>query len=158
AKIVTVDTVAPGAPTITSFSNDTGVLGDGITSDNTLALAGTAAANSTVKVFDGATPLGQVATDGSGAWTFTTAALSSTLHTFTATAADAAGNTSAASAALTVTVASTGSTVADLTATNLTFDGTALGYKVGDAGAGAAAASTTGIYLSKDATITTADT
>ena len=33
---VTVDTVAPTAPVIASFSNDTGVVGDGITSDNML--------------------------------------------------------------------------------------------------------------------------
>ena len=49
--------------------------GDGITSDNTLALTGTAEANSTVKVYDGATLLGTVTANGSGAWSYTTAAL-----------------------------------------------------------------------------------
>ena len=43
----------PAAPTIASFSNDSGVVGDRITNDNTLALTGAATANSSVRVFDG---------------------------------------------------------------------------------------------------------
>ena len=61
---VTIDTTAPVAPTIASFSTDSGVVGDGITNDNTLTLTGTAEANSTVKVYDGATLLGTVAANG----------------------------------------------------------------------------------------------
>ena len=57
---VTVDTVAPAAPTIASFSTDSGTVGDHITNDATLTLTGTAEANSTVKVYDGATLLGSV--------------------------------------------------------------------------------------------------
>ena len=49
---------APAAPVIATFSTDSGVAGDHITNDNTLTLTGTAAANSTVKVFDGATQIG----------------------------------------------------------------------------------------------------
>ena len=60
ALSVTVDTAAPGVPTVSSFSSDTGMVGDGITNDNTLTLTGTAEANSTVKVYDGATLLGTV--------------------------------------------------------------------------------------------------
>ncbi len=45
AMSVTVDTAAPVAPTIASFSNDSGTVGDGITNDNTLTLTGTAEAN-----------------------------------------------------------------------------------------------------------------
>ena len=56
---MTIDTTAPVAPSITSFSTDSGTVGDGITNDNTLTLTGTAEANSTVKVYDGATLLGQ---------------------------------------------------------------------------------------------------
>ena len=85
-------------------STDSGVAGDGITNDNTLALTGTAAANSTVQVYDGATLLGTVTANGSGAWSFTTATLADGAHSFTATATDAAGNTSAASSALSVTI------------------------------------------------------
>src|SRR5665811_1802088 len=58
ALSVTVDTTAPVAPSITSFSPDSGVVGDHITNVNTLTLTGTAEANSTVKVYDGATLLG----------------------------------------------------------------------------------------------------
>ena len=101
---MTVDTAAPVAPTIASFSTDSGVVGDGITNDNTLTLTGTAEANSTVKVYDGATLLGTATANGSGAWSYTTAALANGAHSLTATATDAAGNTSAASSALSVTV------------------------------------------------------
>src|ERR1039458_9139273 len=104
ALSVTVDTTAPVAPSITSFSTDSGVVGDHITDVNTLTLTGTAEANSTVKVYDGATLLGSANANGSGAWSFTTAALSNAIHSLTATATDAAGNTGAASAALSVTV------------------------------------------------------
>ena len=50
-------------------------MGDGITNDNTLTLTGTAEANSTVKLYDGATLLGSATANGSGAWSYTTAAL-----------------------------------------------------------------------------------
>ena len=73
AMRVTVDTVAPAAPTIASFSTDSGTVGDGITNDNTLTLSGTAEANATVKVFDGATLLGSAVANASGAWNYTTA-------------------------------------------------------------------------------------
>ncbi len=104
---VTIDTTAPVAPSIASFSTDSGTVGDGITNDNTLTLTGTAEANSTVKVFDGATLLGSVTADGTGAWTYTTAALANGAHSLTATATDAAGNTGTASAALNVTIDTT---------------------------------------------------
>jgi hypothetical protein len=65
---VRVDTVAPSAPTIASFSTDTGTVGDGITSDNTLTLTGVAAANSAVKVYDGSMLLGTATANSSGVW------------------------------------------------------------------------------------------
>src|SRR5262249_9674727 len=104
ALSVTVDTVAPVAPSISSFSTDSGVVGDGITNDNTLTLTGTAEANATVKIYDGGTLLGSVTASGSGAWTYTTGALANGAHSLTATATDVAGNTGTASAALSVTV------------------------------------------------------
>src|SRR6185437_14212978 len=107
ALAVTVDTTAPAAPTIATYSADTGVAGDGITSDNTLTLAGSAEANSTVKLFDGATLIGSVTANASGAWSYTTAALADDIHHLTATAIDAAGNVSSASGALAVTVDTT---------------------------------------------------
>ena len=104
---VTVDTVTPAAPTIASFSTDSGTVGDHITNDATLTLTGTAEANSTVKVFDGTTLLGSVVANSSGAWTYTTAALANGAHSLTATATDAAGNAGAVSAALNVTIDTT---------------------------------------------------
>ncbi len=104
AMVVTIDATAPVAPSIASFSTDSGVVGDHITNDNTLTLTGTAEANSTVKLYDGATLLGSATTNGSGAWTYTTATLADGGHSFTATATDAAGNTGLASSALPVTI------------------------------------------------------
>jgi hypothetical protein len=104
ALTVTVDTAAPGAPTIASFSTDSGMIGDSITNDNTLTLAGAAAAGSTVSLYDGATLLGSTAANGSGAWSFATGILADAIHTLTARAGDVAGNVSAASAALNVTI------------------------------------------------------
>jgi hypothetical protein len=100
---VTISAPAPGAPAIVSFSPDSGVVGDGITNNNTPTLAGTAAANSTVKVFDGTTQIGTATADSNGAWTFTTAKLTDGNHSFTATDT-VSGTTSAASSALSVTV------------------------------------------------------
>ena len=116
ALAVTIDTTAPVAPSITSFSTDSGVVGDGITNDNTLTLTGTAEANATVKVYDGATLLGSAVANGSGAWSYTTAALANGAHSLTATATDAAGNTGAASAALAVTIDTTAPVAPSITA------------------------------------------
>ena len=104
---VTVDTVAPVAPIIASFSTDSGMVGDHITNDNTLTLTGTAEANSTVKVFDGTTLLGSVVANGSGAGVIRRQHWSNGAHSLTATAIDAAGNTGVASAALSVTIDTT---------------------------------------------------
>ena len=101
---VTVDAVAPNAPAIGLISPDTGVVGDGITNATVLTLTGTAEANSTVTVFDGAKQLGTATANASGAWSYTTGTLASASHSFTAKATDTAGNTSTASTALNVTV------------------------------------------------------
>jgi hypothetical protein len=78
---VRVDTVAPAKPVIASFSTDSGTVGDGVTNDHTLALTGTAEANSTVKVYDGTKLLGTA--NGSGAWSYTTGTLLDATHIFT---------------------------------------------------------------------------
>jgi beta-glucanase (GH16 family) len=95
---------APGAPTIVSFSSDSGVVGDGITNDSTLALAGTAAANSTVKIFDGTAEIGTVTANSSGSWDYITSVLNDAKHMLTAKATDASGQTSATSSVLAVTI------------------------------------------------------
>ena len=94
----------PSAPTIASFSNDTGVAGDGITNDNTLQLKGTAAANSTVKIYDGSSQIGTTTASSTGSWDYITSVLSNAKHVLTATATSSSGQTSAASGAVTVTV------------------------------------------------------
>ena len=60
------------APIIADWSSDTGTAGDGITSDNTLALKGTAAANSTVKIYDGSTQIGTTTANSTGSWDYIT--------------------------------------------------------------------------------------
>jgi hypothetical protein len=91
------------APQIAGWTSDTGVAGDGITNDNTLALKGAAAANSTVKIFDGGKQIGSVTADGSGAWKFTSAALTDGNHSLTATATSG-GVTSSASSPLALVI------------------------------------------------------
>ncbi|OCK58192.1 Ig-like domain-containing protein, partial [Bradyrhizobium sp. LMTR 3] len=94
----------PATPTIASFSNDTGAAGDGITSDNTLQLKGTAAANSTIKIYDGSTQIGTTTASSTGSWDYITSVLTNAKHVLTATATNSSGQVSAASGAMTVTV------------------------------------------------------
>lgn len=95
---------APGAPLIASFSTDSGVAGDKITNDNTLELKGTAAAGSTVKIYDGSTQIGTTTATSTGSWDYITQVLNDAKHTLTATATNSSGQTSGASAALAVTI------------------------------------------------------
>ena len=71
-SVTAIGPQAPSAPTITSFSPDTGVVGDGITDPAILTLTGNAVANSTVNVYDGTTLLGTATANASGAWSFVT--------------------------------------------------------------------------------------
>ena len=104
---LTVDLTAPAAPVVTGITNDSGSSGsDGITNDQTLVISGTAEANSTVSVsVDGGLPV-DVTANGGGVWSYdyTATTLSEGAHTVTATATDAAGNTSATSATFNLTV------------------------------------------------------
>lgn len=95
---------APAAPTIASFSTDSGVAGDKITNDNTLELKGTAAAGSTVKIYDGSTQIGSTTATSTGSWDYITSVLTDAKHTLTATATNSSGQTSVASSGLAVTV------------------------------------------------------
>jgi hypothetical protein len=92
ARNFTVDTVAPGTPVITAPV--------GTVATTTPVVSGTAEAGSTVRVRLDGTPVGTVTADASGAWSYTPASpLAQGAHTVTATATDAAGNTSTSSAA-----------------------------------------------------------
>src|SRR5262249_28137179 len=90
-KSVTIDTVAPNAPVISTNT---------IVNTNQVQLTGSAEAGSTVKLFDGSAVLGTATANTSGAWSYATGALSGGAHTFTATASDVAGNTGIASKAV----------------------------------------------------------
>lgn len=98
AKTMVVDTVAPDAPIITTGSPF-------VTNDTTPTISGTAEANATITVYmDGIASGAPVTADGNGAWAFTFAELAVDTYSVTATATDAAGNISAESPALTITV------------------------------------------------------
>ncbi|MGX4988590.1 BapA/Bap/LapF family large adhesin [Enterobacter kobei] len=113
--VINVDTLAPAAPVISSVIDDVGsVTGPvtGPTNDTRPTLSGTAEANATVRIYDGITLVGTVTADASGNWTLpqTTTTLTQGTHNFTATATDAAGNTSVASTVTTITVDTTAPT------------------------------------------------
>ena len=95
---------AASTPVIASWSSDTGTAGDGVTSDNTIALKGTAAANSSIKIYDGSTQIGTTTASSTGSWDYITSVLSNAKHVLTATATNSSGQTSAASGAVTMTV------------------------------------------------------
>ena len=88
ALTVTVDTIAPNAPL---------EVGASIVNGAQVQLSGTAEANSTLHVYDGIKMVGSATTGATGNWTVTTLSLSGGSHSLTATATDAAGNTSALS-------------------------------------------------------------
>lgn len=105
---VSMDTTSPPAPSTPdlSASSDSGSSStDNITSDTTPTLTGTSEANATVMVSSSVNgAVGSTSADGAGNWTLTTSTLSQGAHNLTATATDAAMNTSSASAALAVTI------------------------------------------------------
>ncbi|WP_275288535.1 Ig-like domain-containing protein, partial [Halomonas elongata] len=106
---VTVDGTAPAAPVIVEATDDVGDITDPLasgdsTDDTTPTLIGTAEAESTIEVFQDGASVGTATADADGNWSFTPDALGDGEVTFTATATDAAGNTSDTSGGFTVTV------------------------------------------------------
>ena len=106
---LTVDTVAPDAPTIGTATDDTGsVTGDlptgSSTDDLTPVLSGTAEAGSTVTVLQDGNAIGTTVTDAGGTWSLETPTLAEGGHNFTATATDVAGNESSVSTTFELTV------------------------------------------------------
>jgi len=99
---IQADVTPPDPPSIDAVTDDVGAVtglvpSGGVSDDTTLELAGTAEAGSLVTIYDGATQIGSVTADDAGDWSFVTPALIAGLHAFTATATDAATNTSPAS-------------------------------------------------------------
>jgi hypothetical protein len=110
ALSITIDTAAPAAPSSPNLAaaSDIGILNtDNITSVTTnLSFSGTAEANSTVTIFEGAVQVGSGSASNGGNWNNVTAAgpFGDGSHVFTAKATDAAGNPSLASAPHTVMI------------------------------------------------------
>lgn len=109
--VLNLDVTPPNAPIITSIVDDVGpnlgtITGGTPTNDTRPTLNGTAEANAVVRIYDGGTLVGTVTADTSGNWTLpqTTTILTNGQHNFTATATDAAGNTSAPSSISSVVV------------------------------------------------------
>jgi len=110
ALSITIDTAAPTRPALPDLvaTSDTGLSStDNITKVATPGFVGTAEALSTVTVYDGTTVLGTTAATALGTWSLTAPTLADGTHSITVKAADAAGNVSAASAALSVTIDTT---------------------------------------------------
>ncbi|QCA05868.1 Ig-like domain-containing protein [Pantoea vagans] len=113
AVAITVDTTAPekaAAPTITdNVGNITGPLSGGDSTDDTQPeLAGKGEAGSTVTIYDNDQPIGSVVVDADGSWSFTPdAPLAEGEHSIHTTETDAAGNTSAPTDAVAITVDTT---------------------------------------------------
>jgi hypothetical protein len=109
---INVDTAAPNAPVITAVSDNiaphtTDLSSGASTNDTTPTLTLTAEAGSTVQVYDGTTLLGTATEDpqSPGLYRFTPATpLADGLHNLSATAADAAGNTSTKAAAFNIQI------------------------------------------------------
>jgi pectate lyase len=106
--LVEIDAATPIAPVITGIGNDTGAsTTDGITSDTTLNLSGTAEANATVTVSRSTVGvIGTAIANSSGDWEFNYSGttLADGSYLFTAFATDSAGNVSTVSADFAVTI------------------------------------------------------
>ncbi|RKP46881.1 beta strand repeat-containing protein [Trinickia fusca] len=109
ATTVTLDTL-DAKPANLHLVDDTfgvgtaGTASDGLTKDSQITITGTAEAGDVVTLMDGTVSVGQATANANGGWTINTASLADGVHSLTATSTDAAGNTSAASAVLPVTI------------------------------------------------------
>ncbi|WP_419727803.1 beta strand repeat-containing protein [Lichenicola sp.] len=126
----TIDTDASPAPTALALAtgSDSGTLGDHITNVTTPTITGNGTVGETIRLFDGDQLLGTTAVLGNGTWSVAlTGALTAGLHGLTATTTDAAGNTSAASATLGLTIDTTASAAPGSLALGLGSDSGTLG-------------------------------
>ena len=108
SSTVVLDTTAPATPVtpVLDLASDSGSSNsDRITSNTTPVINGTAESGSLVTLYDsnGTTPLGSAVATG-GAWSITTSTLADGIHNLTVKARDAAGNVSAASGPLSITI------------------------------------------------------
>jgi hypothetical protein len=103
---IKIDTAAPLAATPDlDTASDSGVSNsDNLTNDSTPSFIGTVEPGATVKIFAAGTLVGTGTANSSGAYSVTTSTLTNGIRSITATATDPAGNVSAASSALSVTI------------------------------------------------------
>ena len=105
-----IDTTAPVPPPAPALdrASDSGTEGDGVTSASRPTFVGAAEAGSAVTLIDdtgtGRTALGTTIADGTGRWSFDSPTLADGPHTITAISADTAGNASAASPPLALSI------------------------------------------------------
>jgi len=107
ALAVTIDTAAPSAPTGLDLQNasDSGASNtDNITNVTTPVFLGKGEIGASVSLQEGAVVLGKATVNASGNWSIKTSALSNGAHTVRVRQTDLAGNISAFSTTLTVTI------------------------------------------------------
>ena len=108
ALTVTIDTLAPAAPTALDLdtASDTGnSTTDNLTMDDTPTISGTAEGNSIVTLSSNVGGvIGSATATAGGTWSVTSSALADGTHSITATATDLAGNTSGSSTGLTIEI------------------------------------------------------
>lgn len=126
--LVTIDTVAPVAPTLTlDAASDSGVVGDGITNVSRPTISGTAEAGSYITLFDDGVAVGGSQASSTGSWSSVLVhPLHSGVNVLTATSMDEASNVSAVSAPLNLTLdtSATGTVVASTASTSGTTTST----------------------------------
>lgn len=113
ALVLTIDTRAPAISTpVLSPSSDSGTRGDNLTRVSKPTITGTAESKSLVHLFVDGKAAGTATASSTGSWSITLSSpLSNGQHKITATATDAAGNTSPVSAALVLTIDTTAPSV-----------------------------------------------
>ena len=106
---LTIDTTIPAAPATLALAaaSDSGAKGDNITNVTAPTITGTGTAGDTISLFDGATLVGTTTVGSNGTWSVTTSILASGPNSLTATQTEIAGNASAASNPLSLTIDTT---------------------------------------------------
>ncbi|MGB9110303.1 MAG: Ig-like domain-containing protein, partial [Telluria sp.] len=121
ALAITVDKSAPAvlAKAVLASASDSGISStDGITNVKTPTLTGTAPAAGTIEIYDGAALIGTTEVQADKSWSFTVGSdpakllqFADGVHSLTVKQVDTAGNRSAASSVLSVTVDTVGPTL-----------------------------------------------
>jgi hypothetical protein len=101
-----VDTVPPASPSkpVLNSSSDTAPVGDNATTMTQVRLNGTSGAGMPIQVYDGLKMIGGALADSSGRWMVTTSTLARGTHSVAAVTTDTAGNKSAPSPVLSLTI------------------------------------------------------